>query len=113
MLVKQRLEALSKVFAQAAVGDFSVNLEMPSEYDEFTELYAGIQIMLEVIREKTAELEQLNRSLEEQVRQRTDQLEQRGQELERFNSLMVGRELKMTELKEELSRIKSEHNKTR
>lgn len=73
-LVTERLGGLSDVFAKAAIGDFSSDLEIPPQDDEFTELYAGIQIMLEVIREKTRELEQLNQSLEEQVKQRTAEL---------------------------------------
>lgn len=55
--VKKKLAALREVFARAAVGDFSVSLEIPEEDDEFTELYVGIQVMLDVIREKITNLE--------------------------------------------------------
>jgi PAS domain S-box-containing protein len=79
--VKERLDALSEIFAKAAVGDFSSNLEIPEEEDEFTELYAGIQIMLEVIREKTKELEDFNDDLERQVEERTRQLATKDKEL--------------------------------
>lgn len=55
---RERLNALRTIFAKAAVGDFSENLSLPDTNDEFTELYMGIQIMIEVIRQQLAELSQ-------------------------------------------------------
>jgi len=56
--VQSRLKAVKPVFAKAAVGDFSTNIKLPSITDEFTELYTGIQIMLEVIRNQIQKLNQ-------------------------------------------------------
>lgn len=72
--VKSRLDELTQVFAKASVGDFSVNLKIPGKEDEFTELFAGIQIMLEVIREKTAEYEKLNKNLLQEITQKTAEI---------------------------------------
>ncbi len=63
-----KLHALQPVFARALVGDFSKNVKLPKKEDEFSELYAGIQIMIEIVREKLAMMEEVNHSLEEKIR---------------------------------------------
>jgi signal transduction histidine kinase len=65
--VKNKLKELTPVFANASVGDFSNHVEIPEENDEFTELYAGIQIMLDVIRQNLSQLQELNAALSEKV----------------------------------------------
>lgn len=51
------------------------------------------------------ELAQLNKSLEQRVQERTAELEEKYAELERLNKLFVGRELRMVELKERISKL--------
>jgi methyl-accepting chemotaxis protein len=60
----------------------------------------------EKVKERTSELENLKNSLEKMVSERTEELKQKVGELEQINKLMVGRELKMMELKEEIERLK-------
>ncbi|HSW96943.1 MAG TPA: PAS domain-containing sensor histidine kinase [Candidatus Saccharimonadales bacterium] len=55
--VKENLERLNAIFEEAAVGNFSQNIEMPAEDDAFIGLYKGTQILLDVIREKIKNLE--------------------------------------------------------
>lgn len=55
--VEKRLSALIPVFANASVGNFSKDVRIPNKDDEFTELYVGVQIMLDVIREQLEELQ--------------------------------------------------------
>jgi len=62
------------IMAQAAVGDFSSNVPLDGPHDEFSELYVGVQLMLDVIREKFKQLEQLNADLESIVAARTTEL---------------------------------------
>jgi len=62
---------------------------------------------------RTKELKELSESLERQVKKRTGQLQEKIQELERFNSLSVGRELKMISLKEEIKELKKELEKAK
>lgn len=54
--VKDKLDRLTPIFAKAAIGDFSMDLPIPDVDDDFTQLYVGVQVMLEVIREQLAEL---------------------------------------------------------
>ena len=61
----------------------------------------------EKIKEKTAELAKLNRGLEGEVAKRTSELQTRASELEQMNTMMIGRELKMAELKGEIEELKS------
>jgi hypothetical protein len=82
--VEKMLQDLKVVFAKVSVGDLSANLQLPEGEDEFTELYAGVQLILEILREKIEELTQ------------------RTQELEKMNNILVSRELRMVELKQTL-----------
>lgn len=58
------------------------------------------------VKARTRELSELNKTLEEKVKGRTTELQERIEELNKFFKLMVGRELRMIELKEEINRLK-------
>ena len=60
------------------------------------------------VAERTRKLDILARGLEEQVEKRTAELKEKIDELQRINNLMVGRELKMAELKTEIKGLKEE-----
>ncbi len=45
--VKQRIERLLPAIAKVSIGDFSEEIEVPDEEDEFTELAAGLRMMTE------------------------------------------------------------------
>ncbi len=63
----------------------------------------GSKQVLEIrVAAKTKELRELADELEKKVEDRTRELEEKVDELERINKLMVGREIKMIELKENL-----------
>lgn len=55
--IKDRLAAIAPVLANAAIGDFSGNIELPEQDEELADYFVGAQLMLETIREKIAELE--------------------------------------------------------
>jgi PAS domain S-box-containing protein len=76
--VNVRLDALTAVFAKAAIGNFESNIDIPETDDKFTQLYVGIQVMLEVIREKTKDLEALNKQLERRVAAQTEELQKKN-----------------------------------
>lgn len=52
------------------------------------------------------ELKRLQEELEEKIEERTKELQKRIEELEKFQKVAVGRELKMVELKKEISHLK-------
>lgn len=77
--VSARLAALTPIFAKASIGDFSEKLEVPDGEDEFVQLYAGVGIMLEVMRQQLTRLNDLNNSLSGKVEELQfiqDQVEQ-------------------------------------
>jgi PAS domain S-box-containing protein len=69
--------------------------------------------MEDITRQKQLEdqLKAYTKSLTVEVAKRTAELEVRVKELERMNKIMVGREVKMIELKEELERLKKSQKK--
>lgn len=70
--------------------------------------------VLEVkVQARTKELQELADSLEEQVKGRTQELQGKITELEKFQTLAVGRELKMIELKNEIKKFKEKIKKTK
>ena len=74
--VLEKLNILYPVFAKASIGIFSDDVEITEDEDEFSELFVGVQIMLDVIREKIDELENLNELLEINIKERTHSLEE-------------------------------------
>lgn len=103
-----------------AKGNFDFQIEI-SEKDEIGQLTKRFNEMVESLEEKisleeqkdtleiqvnarTRELKELNEGLEKEVEKRTKELEKKIEEYEKINKLMVGRELKMIELKKELKR---------
>lgn len=66
--VADKLDALMPIFAQASIGDFSKDVKLPKKDDEFAQLYVGIQIMIEIVREKLSMMEEINDSLEKKIR---------------------------------------------
>lgn len=74
--LEKKLAELRPILADAVVGDFSNNLTIPDEEDEFTELFVGVQLMTEVIREQLEELHELNTSLTAKATEHTVALEE-------------------------------------
>lgn len=70
--------------------------------------------VLEVrVKARTKELERLSVHQEEMIKERTEKLEKKIKELERFQRLVVGRELKMIELKKEMANLNKSFKKAR
>jgi len=72
-------------------------------HQEVEETKASLEIK---IRARTRELKDLTDRQEEIIKDRTEEIQERVEELEKFRRLSVGRELKMIELKKEISRLK-------
>lgn len=54
--IEERILGLRSIFGNATMGDFSADVPMYEEEDECTEVYMGVQVMLEVIRGQLDEL---------------------------------------------------------
>ncbi len=68
--------------------------------------------VLEVkVKARTKELQELAERREEIIEDRTRELKRKLEELEKFRRLVVGREMKMMELKKEIERLKKETEK--
>lgn len=80
--LKKRFKNLHPIFAKAAVGEFNSDVKISDKEDEFTEIEAGIQIMLEVIREKIEEAENLHKALREKVESKDKDVQQKEKILE-------------------------------
>jgi len=76
--------------------------------DEIYNVRNTLKIQVEA---RTRTLEKQKTNLERKVKKRTEELEERVNELEKFQKLIVGRELKMVELKKEIRELKKESKK--
>ncbi len=89
--VKKRIELLLEVLQKAAEGDLEASSPVSDRNDEIDALAAGINMMIEEVKERTRELEN------------------RNEELKQFNKMAIGRELKMIELKKRIKELEGGH----
>jgi hypothetical protein len=112
-ILLERILPDKKVF-----NDYEVSCEFPKIGLKIMLLNArqldGSQLILLAIEDITAKraietkLANYTKELEKGVAEKTEELKIRVDELSRLNELMVGRELKMTELKEEIVELKAQ-----
>lgn len=89
--VTERLSRMAPVLEKISIGDFSENIPLPDEEDEFTELFVGLNLMIDDLRfmfeenrRRSEELRKLNENLEEIVKQRTVELEESNRQTAAF-----------------------------
>jgi PAS domain S-box-containing protein len=103
---KQRQEMIRKLMSNGTVSDFPVTLYGKNK----TPIDVSVNARLLYDDKKSPiGIESLLRDITER-KQAEDKLIERTQEFERFNKLMVDRELKMVELKKELNNLKNKNN---
>jgi hypothetical protein len=59
LYIKKKLGGLVPVLAHSAVGDYSVDVPLEDVDDDLGEIFAGVQFMLEAIREQMRRIEEL------------------------------------------------------
>ena len=79
--------------------------------DEMGDLASGFNAMTVKLRERTEDLARGKKHLEEKVKERTGELQERVDELERLHKIIIGRELKMIELKEKIKKLEAKKQK--
>ena len=95
-------------FVAETAGTFSEILRQKTAQlqEAYQETEEAREILEVKVKARTYELEKMTQSLEEKVKQRTKELETKIKELEKFQKIVVGRELKMIELKKALRKAK-------
>jgi len=86
--LKERLEGLRSTFAWASIGDFTRDVPMYEDRDEFTETYVGVQVMLEVIRGQLDEMHALNADLARKIEELEKEVARR-KELEQHKDTFI------------------------
>lgn len=68
--VRMRLAAIAPIMEKISIGDFSQNIPLPDSEDEFTELFVGLNLMIDDLRFMFEE----NRRRSEESRRRSEEL---------------------------------------
>ena len=69
-VTQAHISTLQNYLTRVVSGDFTQDLPHPTTEDEFTPLYVGIQLLVEVIRDEFATLEKTNYQLQERVEEK-------------------------------------------
>jgi nitrogen fixation/metabolism regulation signal transduction histidine kinase len=101
VLITRRIAVLSERVKGVSEAAYTHTVEVIPGSDEVSFLSIEISKMLKRVDDAHQESEKSRMDLEK----RTDELEVRTQELEKTNKAMIGRELKMAELKHELAQV--------
>ena len=99
----KRLEELIPVFQKIANGDFTSEVSIPEKEDEFTPLIITLSMLLDDLKF----LDKENKTKTEELENSKKNLEAKVEQLENFQKIVVGRELKMKDLKDENESLKS------
>lgn len=97
-----------KISSRTEVGELAEAFnEMIKDIKESHDKLKEAREVLEIrVGARTQELQDLTESLEIQVKERTKDLQEKIRQLEAFNRSVVDRELKMSELKDEIKKLK-------
>lgn len=73
--IKEKISQVVSVLQKVAMGDFSQNVEIPQEEDEFTELLVALNLTVDDLREARKLQEIKQQEIEKQVEERTKELQ--------------------------------------
>jgi PAS domain S-box-containing protein len=86
--VNKRLSPISDILANIASGDFSKKLDIPPADDEFTELYVGLDFLMEDLEEHLKEREEAEKELKRYQHVLEDKVKERTAELSKINKTL-------------------------
>ena len=98
------LSKLTKGVEMIGKGDMNHKIKVKSN-DEITELATAFNKMTNDLTKSKKDLQKYNQKLEKSVQERTKELQSKMKELERFNRIMVDREIKMIDLKKKIKEL--------
>jgi len=107
-ILRSKVRVFSQLYKQRRIIEHhTLHLEMLVKERTVQLLDANEKLMIELEERRRAEerVRQLNEELEQRVLDRTKELERRNYELEQMNSVFIGRELRMVELKEKIRKL--------
>ena len=105
--IEDKFLDLIDIMANVAQGDFSRKPEITEDEEELSGLLVGLRFMIEDLEQAKKQQESAQKALEEKI----EELKKRSAELEKMNKFMIGRELKMRELKREITILKQKLKK--
>jgi len=103
--VKKPIYGIKKGLEEVSRNNLDYKIKKLSD-DEFGELAKSFDLMRLEIKKSRKESDEYNKDLEGKVKKRTKELEKKIKELEKFSRIVIGRELRMLELKKELRKYK-------
>lgn len=63
--VKQHIDQLKHIFSGIVIGDYSQEVTIPKDDDEFAEIFVGLQVMIDTLRYKRGKLLKLDQFMSE------------------------------------------------
>ncbi|MBZ1356296.1 MAG: hypothetical protein KY054_00795 [Candidatus Nealsonbacteria bacterium] len=91
------------IFVTSSIQEYFLGLTDVQDELETSRMSLEIQV-----RARTRELEELRDGLEKSIEERTSELNKKVEEFEKFNKLIVGREMKMVDLKKKIEELEKE-----
>jgi len=107
-ILRSKVRVFAQLYKQRRIIEHhTLHLELLVKELTVQLLAANEKLLFELEERRRAEeqVRQLNEELEQRVRERTKELEHRNYELEQMNSVFIGRELRMVELKERIREL--------
>jgi len=102
--IVKSLSKLTKGVGKIGRGDMKHKIDVESN-DEVAELATAFNKMTNDLTKSKKDLKKYNQKLEKSVKERTKELQSKMKELERFNRIMVDREIKMIDLKKKIKEL--------
>jgi methyl-accepting chemotaxis protein len=108
--ITQPIQILSQVSLKVSAGNYSqrISEDLLARNDEVGTLGNSFNAMLDALNDKINQVEKAHATI---LATQKD-VEHRNAELEKFNAMVIGRELKMIELKEKITRLEREISET-
>ncbi|MEA3515247.1 MAG: HAMP domain-containing protein [Nanoarchaeota archaeon] len=104
--ITKPLSRLAKGVEMIGKGDMNHKINIKSN-DEIADLATAFNKMTNDLIKSKKDLKKYNQKLEKSVQERTKELQSKMKELERFNRIMVDRELKMIDLKKKIKELEA------